>query len=89
MEIGSVKMLGQQLIVRIITAQFLQSPHRLWKYKYEVLSTESGFCGNVDEIFSEIHLRDGHEYEVRLNEKTENPRIVELIRELKDDEEPV
>lgn len=81
-EIGSVKMQGQQLIVRIVTAQFLRSPHRLWKYKYEVLSPESDFSGNVDEIFSEIYMRDGHEYEVRLNESTDNPRIVELIREL-------
>jgi ribonuclease HI len=81
-EIGSVKMLGQQLIVRIITAQFLGSPHRLWKYKYEVSSRDSEYCGNVDEVFSEIYMRDGHDYEVRFNDSTENPRIVELIREI-------
>lgn len=81
-EIGSVKMQGQQLAIRIITAQFLRSPHRLWKYKYEVLSTESKFCGNVDEIFSEIYMRDGHHYEVRVNDNTENPRIVEMLGEL-------
>ena len=84
-EIGSVKMQGQQLTIRVITAQFLRSPHQLWKYKYEVLSPGSEFCGNVDEIFSEIYLRDGHEYEVTLNNNTDNPRIVELIRDLKDD----
>jgi hypothetical protein len=54
-----------------------------------VLSAESDFSGKVDEIFSEIYMRDGHEYEVRLNDNTENPRIVELIRDLKDDEEAV
>ena len=86
-EIGSVTMQGQQLIVRIITAQFLSSPHRLWKYKYEVLSAESEFCGNVDEIFSEVYMRDGHEYEVRLNDNTENPRIVEVLRDLKNTHE--
>jgi len=85
-EIGSVKMQRQQLILRIITAQFLRSPHQLWKYKYEVLSSESEFCGNVDEIFSEIYLRDGHEYEVILNDNTGNPRIVEVIRDLKDED---
>jgi ribonuclease HI len=86
-EIGSVKMERQQFIVRIITAQFLRSPHRLWKYKYEVLSPESEFSGNVDEIFSEIYLRDGHEYEVIVNNNTANPRIVECIRDLNDAED--
>jgi len=84
-EIGSVKMQGQRLTIRVITAQFLRSPHQLWKYKYEVLSPESEFRGNVDEIFSEIYLRDGHEYEVTLNQNTDNPRIVELIRDLRED----
>jgi ribonuclease HI len=84
-ELGSVKMQGQQVTIRVITVQFLGSPHQLWKYKYEVLSPESEFRGNVDELFSRIYLRDGHEYEVRLNSNTDNPRIVELIRDLKDD----
>jgi RNase H len=80
--IGSVKMQGQQLIIRIITTEYLRSPHRLWKYKYEVISPESPYCGSVDEVFSKIALRDGHQYEVRLNESTENPRILESIREV-------
>ena len=48
-EIG--EMLGQLLTVRILTTEYLESPHRLWKHKYEVLSTDSPFHGNVDEIF--------------------------------------
>lgn len=80
--IGSVEMQGQQIGVRVITSQFLASPHKLWKYKYEIISTESDFFGNVDEIFSELHLRDGHHYEVRFNETTANPRIVDMVREL-------
>lgn len=87
-EIGSVKMLGQQVIVRIITAEYLGPPHRLWKYKYEVLSKDSKYCGNVDEIFSEIALRDGHQYEVRVNNETRNPRIVELVCELREEASP-
>jgi hypothetical protein len=81
-EIGSVKMQGQMMAIRVITAQYLGSPHRLWKYKYEVLSGDSEFFGNVDELFSELYLRDGHHYEVRVNEDTKNPRILEEIREL-------
>lgn len=88
-EIGSVKMLGQLLAVRILTTEYLGSPHRLWKYKYEVLSTDSPFHGNVDEIFSTIALRDGHHYEVRVNDNTHNPRINELIREIDRREEPL
>src|SRR5262249_22943083 len=34
------------------------------------------------EIFSRIALRDGHHYEVRVNDSTDNPRIDELIREI-------
>lgn len=81
-EIGSVKMRGQELKVRIITTERLGSPHRLWKYKYEVLSPESEFCGKVDEIFSEVYLRDGHHYLVRVNDLTKNPRLLEMIEEL-------
>lgn len=75
-------MLGQLLAVRILTTEYLGSPYRLWKNKYEVLSTDSPFHGNVDEIFSRIALRDGHHYEVRVNDSTDNPRIDELIREI-------
>jgi len=78
-------MLAQRLVIRIITAEYLSSPHRLWKYKYEVLSKDSKYCGSVDEIFSEIAIRDGHQYEVRVNDNTKNPRIVELVRELGND----
>jgi ribonuclease HI len=86
--IGSVKMRGQQLLIRVITAQRLGSPHRLWKYKYEVLSMETESYGNVDEVFSEIPLRDGHHYEVRMNDSTANPRILELVREIEREKRP-
>ncbi len=81
-EIGSVKMKGQLLLIRIITNEYLRPPHRLWKYKYEVVSADSDYYNKVDDIFSEIYLRDGHTYEVRLNDNTDNPRIVALIREI-------
>lgn len=80
-EIGSVKMEGQQVIVQILTVEYLGPPHRLWKYKYEVMSEDSNYYGNVDEVFSEIPL-GRHKYEVKMNDNTNNPRIVELIREL-------
>jgi hypothetical protein len=81
-EIGSVKMIGQELSIRILTTEYLRSPHRLWKYKYEVLSTESPYHGNVDDIFSKMALRDGHHYVVKVNESTRYPTIVAMVREL-------
>lgn len=81
-------MLGQQFIVRIITTEYLGPPHRLWKYKYEVLSKDSKYYGYVDEIFSEVALRDGHQYEVRVNNDTRNPRIVEWVCERREGVSP-
>lgn len=86
-EIGSVKMEGQQLVIQVLTVEYMGSPHRLWKYKYEVLSKDSKYHGNVDEVFSEIALRR-RQYEVRMNDNTKNPRIVELICELTNREMP-
>jgi hypothetical protein len=79
---------GQQIEIRVLTTEWLGSPHRLWKYKYEVLSSDSPYRGNVDEIFSAIALRDGHHYEVRLNDIRANPRILEFIREIERGECP-
>ena len=80
-ERGSIEMHGQALSIRIITDTFLRT-HKLYKYKYEVLSVSSEYCGNVDWIYSDHLLRAGHHYEVRVNGDTKNPRIVEVQAEL-------
>jgi ribonuclease HI len=80
-ETGSVKMQGQRLRVRIITTEYLKT-QRLFKYRYEVLSKGSKYSGNVDFIFSNISIRDGHCYIVSLNKITKNPKIVRLIKEI-------
>lgn len=87
-EIGSVHMLGQQLTIKIITAEWLPSPHRLFKYKYEVLSQDSPFYENVDVIFSERTLLHRHTYLVLVNESTANPRIVRVIEEVAKEPNP-
>jgi ribonuclease HI len=81
-EIGSVKMLGQRMTIRTITAEWLPSPHRLFKYKYEVLSKGSKFFGKVDVIFSTETLLHRYDHVVLLNSDTANPRIVRVIEEL-------
>jgi hypothetical protein len=72
---------GQTLSIRIITDTFMRA-HKLYKYKYEVLSVSSEYYGNVDWIYSNHLLRAGHHYEVLVNGDTKNPRIVEVLVEL-------
>ncbi len=80
-ERGSVRMLGQELSVRIVTDTYLRT-QKIYKYKYEVLSPDSEYCGKVDIIFSEHILRSGHHYRVKVNDIKNNPRILELLEEL-------
>lgn len=79
--IGSVRMEGQRMAIRIITAEYLRT-QRLHKYKYEVVSQDSKYFGLVDLIYSTINLRGDHRYEVLVNNEARNPRIIELIGEL-------
>jgi ribonuclease HI len=80
-DIGSVPMHGQALSIRIITDTYLRV-QRVYKYKYEVLADSAELAGRVDLIFSDECLRAGHHYEVRVNDDTKNPWIVEVVRKL-------
>lgn len=79
-EPGSVQIAGQCLKIRIVTDTYLRT-QRLYKYKYEVLPNGPS-SGLVDLIYSKECLRAGHHYEVRLNDDSKNPRIVEVLNEL-------
>jgi ribonuclease HI len=84
--IGSVGMLGQRLSIRVVTCEWLHQ-QKLWKLRYEVISTGSPFLGKVDIIFATKALpvlADGHSYFVQVNEEAANPRIVKVFRELTD-----
>jgi ribonuclease HI len=78
-QVGSVPMRGQVMAIRVITDTF-QKIQKVFKYKYEVLEGE--FFGRVDILFWTGVLRAGHHYEVRVNDNSRNPRIIELIREI-------
>jgi ribonuclease HI len=80
-DVGSVKMQGQRITIRIITSEYLNI-QRFWKYKYEVISKQSRYKGNIDFIFSEHFLSTGHTYYVRVNSDTINPRIEKIFREI-------
>jgi ribonuclease HI len=80
-EIGSVEMRGQTLQIRVINDRYLRK-QKLYRYKYEVLSDESKYFGNVDVICSTHMLSAGHHYAVTVNNDKVNPMIVEVLMEL-------
>jgi ribonuclease HI len=81
-ELGSVGIEGQIINVRIITDEWLPSPHRCYRYKYEVMDTESPYFQRVDQIHSDVMLSAGHVYLVRFNANPRNPWIDDLIEEI-------
>lgn len=90
-ETGSIGMDGQQLQIRVIENERLRR-HKLWKYRCEVISSDSRYFQKVDWLYSSEYMRDGHSYEVLLNGDPKNPTIVEKIRELEsagEDAEPL
>lgn len=88
-EVGSIGAHGQQLRIRVIENERLRFQKK-WKYRCEVVSTDSPYYENVDWLYSNEYLRDGHYYEVLLNDNPNNPTIVDMIREFESlgDDEP-
>jgi len=80
-DVGSIGMHGQQMLIRVIENVPMRR-HKLTKYRCEVVSTDSPYFQNVDWLYSKEYMRDGHCYEVQLNDNPRNPTIVELLREL-------
>ncbi len=82
LELGSVKMLGQRLTIRIITAEYLPT-QRVHKLRYEVMSRRSPFFRNVDITYStDTRIRPGHTYFVTMNDDQSYPQIVKCHREV-------
>jgi len=80
-ELGSVKMEGQDIKVRIITSEFLNT-QKLSKYKYQVISKKSKYFDNVDVIYGKEIMRAGHHYKITVNDDNRNPRVIKVIKEL-------
>lgn len=85
-ETGSVRMEGQVATVRIITDKYLRSPHRCYRYMYEVMDEDSPYYQRVDYITADVMLSAGHTYLVRFNDNTGNPRIEEMLTEIVDED---
>jgi len=80
-EIGSVKPTGQLLIIRIVQDELMKL-HKIYRYRYEVMSKASPYYQNVDFVTSDISMAAGHTYAVRLNDDPKNPQVVKVFREI-------
>jgi ribonuclease HI len=80
-EPGSVRLVGQLFIVYIIEVQRLRI-HKTWRYRYQVLSPDSPDIHKIDWAYSEAAMRDGHCYEVQMNDDTRHPQVLAVHREV-------
>jgi len=79
--VGSVKMLGQRITIRITEGQRL-SPQHIYRYRYEVMSKASAFYKKADFICTDEVLHETSIYYVKLNTDSENPRIEKVYHEV-------
>lgn len=78
---GSIEAHGQVLLIRVVETTWLRV-QKIWKYRCEVVSFDSPYYQNLDWLYSNEQMRDGHYYEVQLNDNPRNPTITIVIREL-------
>lgn len=84
-EPGSVRMEGQTAAIRVITDEYLNRPHRCYRYQYEVTDPDSAYYQKADAAFSDHMLSAGHVYVIKFNQNSENPRIDEVLCEMAKD----
>jgi ribonuclease HI len=78
---GSVRLLGQTMVVYIVEAQRMRV-QRTWKYRYQVASQGSPDHLAIDWIYSQEHMRDGHYYEVLVNDDMDHPQVLRMLRDV-------
>lgn len=78
---GSIVPEGQRLTIRVVTDKWL-GVQRMYRYKIEVVSSDSPYEDNVDDFSSDIMLSAGHTYDVLLNDNPKNPRIEHVYGEI-------
>jgi len=79
-EIGSIKMLGQEIRIGIITS--MPTSGKPTRYRIEVTSKRSPFFGCVDIVYSKEVMRVGHEFLVKLNRNQLFPQVTRVYRDL-------
>ncbi len=78
---GSVEISGQRMAIHIVEVK-RERVQKIWKYRYEVVSKDRPDYHNVDWIFSNEQMRDGHYYEVQVNDDMGYPQVLEVVREV-------
>lgn len=81
LEIGSVKMVGQRVSIKILGIEYLRV-HKLWSCKYQVVTARSPYYGSVDKAFLRTSVDVGKSYYVKLNSSSGNPRIEKIYWEI-------
>lgn len=81
LEIGSVKVSGQDISIQILSCEYLPVQH-LWSCKYVVLSKDSPFLGKVDKVCSKTSLDIGKKYLVKLISEQRNPLVEKIYAEI-------
>ena len=77
---GSVRIFGQQMIIYIIEVLRMRV-QKTWKYRYQVASRDAPDYHSVDWIYSDKQMRDGHYYEVQVNDNMDHAQVLE-VREI-------
>jgi hypothetical protein len=74
---------GQVMDIYVRTDKWM-TVQRCFKYRYEVMSDDSPYCGRVDDIYSfrPLVLSAGHAYTVRVSDGPGAPRVVESLGEI-------
>lgn len=80
-EIGSIKMLGQNITLKIISGEVIN--RNLHKYRCQVVSKRNPYYQKIDFIYSKKCLRGNHTFYVHLNENQNLPQILKVIKEIK------
>lgn len=82
---ASVKLLGQTMVIYVVEVQRMRV-QRTWKYRYQVATKESKDYQAIDWIYSVEQMRDGHFYEVQVNDDMRHPQVLAVLRELRKEE---
>jgi len=78
---GSVKIYGQRFTIYIVEVKW-EKVEKIWQYRYQVMSKDSPDYHNTDWIYSNEQMRDGHYYEVQVNDDMGYSQVLEVIREV-------
>jgi ribonuclease HI len=81
LEIGSVKMEGQKISIKILAVEYLPI-QKFWSCKYQVISKQSPYRGLVDKAFSIRSLDIGKCYYVKFNSNQSIPQIDKVYWEI-------